>query len=72
MAVIAPTISNGCLGEDRDGEALRHFKCKENDGDYSCRTQKFFYVTCANPIVLCNQLSGAYVAAVTVCNQRLF
>lgn len=72
MAVVAPTISNGCLGSDIDGEALRYFKCKADDGSRTCQTQKFFYVTCANPIITCNQLSGAFVAAVTVCGQRLY
>ena len=71
MAVVAPTIANGCLGTDIDGELLQYFKCKTDDGS-SCRTQKFFYVTCANPIITCNSISGGFVAAITVCGQHLF
>lgn len=49
-------------------------RCKKPDGTYTNVTWLVFYPTCPRINVnnLCNQLAGAYVAAVTVCGQRLF
>lgn len=35
-------------------------------------TSKFFFVRCPRVNQLCSSTSGAFVAAITVCNQRLF
>ena len=35
-------------------------------------TSQFFFVRCPRANQLCSSTSGAFVAAITVCNQRLF
>jgi hypothetical protein len=77
VAVVTPLPGNGCLGTNVDGTVNRHFKCVktvENDGSkvYTCSTWRFFRVNCPKINFQCSSLSGAYVAAVTVCNQKLF
>ncbi len=49
-------------------------KCKKSDGTFTTVTWQVFFPTCPkiNGNSLCNQKAGAYVAAVTVCNQQLF
>lgn len=47
-------------------------KCKKDDGTFKYVTWRFFYPKCPKINQLCNPQAGAYVAAVTVCNQRLF
>ena len=74
---VTPVSGNNCIGTHYNGSVDRRFKCvKEYDNDgspvYACTTMKYFYVTCEVNNQLCNSLSGGYVAAVTVCNQRLF
>jgi hypothetical protein len=54
------------------------FKCKYTTRlgtpGYTFVTMRLFYPMCPriNVLGLCNQQAGAFVAAVTVCNQRLF
>jgi hypothetical protein len=47
--------------------------CLKPDASYTCVKWRFFYPNC-NPRsnVLCLSTAGAWVAAVTVCQQRLF
>ena len=47
-------------------------KCKKDDGTITYVTMRVFYPKCPKVNQLCNPQGGAYVAAVTVCNQRLF
>lgn len=59
------------------GDPIIQFKCMKNldtNGDpvYTCATWRYFRVTCSKINRQCNSLSGGYVAAVTVCNQKLF
>jgi hypothetical protein len=45
--------------------------CSTN-GVITARTWRYFYTSCPNVNQLCNQWSGGYVAAVTVCRQQLW
>ncbi len=47
-------------------------KCKKADGSYANVTWRLFYPSCPKLNQQCNPLGGAYVAAITVCKQRLF
>lgn len=77
--VLAPLAVNNCIGVRANGTFNRQLRCLrsvDSDGSnalYGCATWKYFRVQCpptaAN--VMCNSLSGAYVAAITVCNQHL-
>jgi hypothetical protein len=76
--IIAPTpIGNRCIGQNSDGSVNAEFRCvKMTDVDgtriYNCVGMRFFLVTCPAVNQLCSTTSGAYVAAVTCCNQGLF
>jgi hypothetical protein len=37
-----------------------------------CGGWKYFYANCPKTNVLCSAMSGGWVAAITVCGQRLF
>jgi hypothetical protein len=50
-------------------------RCKKSDGTYTTTTMLYFYAKCSRilqSLGQCSASSGAYVAAVTVCNQRLY
>jgi hypothetical protein len=46
-------------------------KCKKDDGSLATVTWRFFYPSCSKLNRMCSG-NGAYVAAITVCNLRLF
>lgn len=77
MAVVTPLPSNKCVGVNVDGSANDQLYClKGNDAQgnpiYTCATWRYFLVQCPSINQLCSSQSGAWVAAVTVCNQKLF
>lgn len=77
MAAVIPTPARQCKGTFANGEADIRLKCVKSLDDegnkvYTCATWRYFRVTCSKVNRQCNSLSGAYVAAVTVCNQRLY
>ncbi len=77
QTVLPTPIGNSCHGTHADGTADLQLKCvKSFDQDgapvYACATSKFFLVNCPKINKQCSARSGAWVAAVTVCNQRLF
>jgi len=48
-------------------------KCKKPDGTYTTVTWRIFYPVCPKiNTVNCNPQAGAFLAAVTVCQLRLF
>jgi hypothetical protein len=50
-------------------------KCKKPDGFYTTTTWKYYRAKCSRiqqSLGICSGLSGAWVAAITICNQRLF
>ena len=51
------------------------FACFTQDKTCTCAKWKYFYSNCSriqNALGICSSTSGAYVPAITVCNQRLF
>jgi len=49
--------------------------CKIGTNSCTCAKTKFFYNQCSNiqqSLGICSAVNGAYVPAITVCNQRLF
>ena len=76
MAAVTPTPANRCKGIYADGTANRRLYCLKTAADdgnvMACVTMKYFKVTCSKVNVQCNSLSGAYVAAVTCCAQKLY
>ena len=51
------------------------FRCKKSDGSYTTTTWKYFTAQCTKnqqALGLCSGTSGGWVAAITVCNLRLF
>lgn len=78
MANAVPAITgNKCVGTYADGTPNRKLYClkgTDNNGDpiYTCATWRKFRVNCPKVNFLCSSLSEAWVAAVTVCNQKLF
>jgi hypothetical protein len=76
MAAVTPTTANKCKGTFADGlPNLKHYcnKGLDSEGDpiYTCTTWRSFRANCPKSNVQCSSLSEAFVAAVTVCNQRL-
>lgn len=74
---ITPTPANKCVGRYGDGSPNRKlycFKGNDNNGDpiLTCAGWRKFGVNCPKGNLQCNRLSEAWVAAITVCNQRLF
>ena len=68
---------NKCVGTNAVGATIRKFYCYKgldlsDNPLYTCATWRLFRVNCPKVNQLCSNLSSAYVAAVTVCNQRLF
>lgn len=47
-------------------------RCKKPNGVYTTVTWRYFLANCPKVNQLCSGFSGAYVPAITVCNQQLF
>lgn len=47
-------------------------RCLKPNGSYTTTTWRLYYPQCPRLSLLCNGKAGAYVAAITVCNQQLF
>lgn len=50
-------------------------KCKKPDGTYTTTNWLYFYPNCGRilqSLGICSAKAGAYVPAITVCNQRLY
>lgn len=72
-----PLPGNKCKGVYASGKPNRKFYCLKNldsEGDpvYSCAAMRYFKVSCNKINGQCNSISGAWVAAATVCSQNLF
>lgn len=77
MAAVTPVSGNKCIGSDSTGNVVRQLYClKGYDAQsrpiYTCAKWRKFRVTCPKLNQQCSTLSEAWVAAITVCNQRLF
>lgn len=77
MAAVTPSTTNRCKGTNADATANIQLYCyagDDSDGDptYRCATWRKFRVQCPKLTGQCSNKSEAYVAAITVCNQRLF
>lgn len=77
MAAVTPVSANKCKGTYEDGTPNIQLYCYKGDDDlgdpiYTCATWRKFRVQCPKVNQLCSTQSEAWVAAVTVCNQRLF
>ena len=77
MAAIAPLSGNNCRGQYADGTPNIQVKCvksidDEGDPVYACTTWRYFKVNCPKVNFQCSSISGAYVAAITVCRQALY
>lgn len=77
MAAVTPVSANHCRGTREDNTPNVQLYClkgEDENGDpiYTCATWRKFRVSCPKLNRQCSTLSEAYVAAVTVCNQRLF
>jgi len=47
-------------------------RCRKPDGVLTTAEWRFFYANCPKLNQLCSSTSGAWVAAITVCQQALF
>lgn len=77
MAAVPPLSGNKCVGQYADGTPNRNLYCLKGYDDqgrkiFTCATWRKFRVNCPVINQLCNSLSEAYVAAITVCNQHLY
>lgn len=77
MAAVTPLTGNKCVGNYADGTPNIQLYCYKGDDNngapiYTCATWRKFRVNCPKVNYQCSNLSEAWVAAVTVCNQRLF
>lgn len=77
MAAVPPVSGNKCKGTYADGTQNLNLYClKGNDanGDpiYTCAKWRKFRVSCPKINFQCSAMSEAWVAAITVCNQKLF
>lgn len=73
MAAVTPVPGNHCVGTHANGDTDIRLKCLKSDGEtYTCATWRYFLVTCPKVNFQCSSLSGAYVAAATVCRQNLW
>jgi len=72
MAAVTPLPGNSCVGTYEDGTPNIQQKCLKSNGVTTCTTWKYFLVQCPKVNQQCSSLSGAWVAAITVCNQALF
>lgn len=77
MAAVPPLSGNKCKGTFEDDTPNIQLYCNKGEdqmGDpiYTCATWRKFRVSCPKLNSLCSTRSEAWVAAITVCNQRLF
>lgn len=77
MAAVTPVSANKCVGNYADGTPNIQLYCYKgvdalSNPIYTCATWRKFKVNCPKTNFQCSNLSEAWVAAVTVCNQRLF
>lgn len=72
MAAVTPTTSNKCVGTFTDGTPNINLYCEKTDASHVCATWRNFVAACPKLNQLCGGKSSAWVAAITVCNQRLF
>lgn len=77
MAAVTPVSANRCKGTFQDGTPDTQLYCLKGEDQmaqpiYTCATWKLFRVQCPKLNRQCSTLSSAYVAAITVCNQKLF
>jgi len=77
MAAVTPITGNKCIGNHEDGTPNLNLYCQkgvdeESEPIYTCATWRKFRVNCPKVNFQCSNLSEAWVAAITVCNQRLF
>lgn len=77
MAAVTPVTGNKCVGAYSDDTPNVQLYClkglDENDDPiYTCATWRKFRVQCPKVNRQCSNLSEAYVAAIVVCNQKLF
>lgn len=77
MAAVTPVTGNKCVGSYADGSPNLKFYCQKglDDDDepiLTCATWKLFRANCPKTSQICSAQSSAWVAAVTVCNQKLF
>lgn len=77
MAAVTPLPGTQCVGTHADNTPDLQLKCLkglDNSGNpiFTCATWRKFRVSCPKINQSCNSLSEAWVAAITVCNQRLF
>jgi len=49
-----------------------HMRCLKPNGVYTTTAWRYFYANCPATNRLCSGSSGAYVAAITICTQRLW
>jgi hypothetical protein len=73
MATVQNTYDISGVIVDTSAEGIR-CKYTDSDGDdaYDYISWRLMYPNCARLNANCNPSSGAYVPAVTVCNQNLF
>ncbi len=73
---VTPLPGNHCIGTNDDGTPKIQLKCLKGIVDdanvYTCATWRKFRAACPKITQLCSGKSEAYVAAVTVCYQKLF
>jgi hypothetical protein len=74
---VTPVSGNNCKGTNKDGSPNTQMKCVkfyDVDGNpvFTCAAKKFFYVNCPPGNRLCSSISGGWVAAATVCAQKLY
>ena len=48
------------------------FSCEKPSGNIETVKMRYFLANCPKSNQICSAISGAWVAAATVCNQRLF
>ena len=76
MAAVTPVSSNRCVGSFEDGSPNTQLYCQSSTDDqgdpvYTCVTWRSFRAQCPKVNQLCSNQSEAFVAAITVCNQKL-
>lgn len=77
MSAIPPLSGNKCKGKNEDGTSNVQFYClkgNDNGGDpiFTCTKWRKFKADCPRGNYQCNAISEAWVAAVTICTQKIF